>query len=99
PLPASTLFPYTTLFRSIRFFKPLLTRVLPRVSNAAGAMLKTTIAFTMAGGSQGRNVLPQEAWVVGNMRFSIHQGQQSSFEAIRKDRKSTRLNSSHVKIS
>lgn len=72
------------LFRNIRFFKPLLTRVMPRVSNAAGAMLKTTIAFTMAGGSQGRNVLPQEAWVVGNMRFSIHQGQQSSFEAIRK---------------
>lgn len=72
------------LLRNIRFFKPLLTRVLPRVSNAAGAMLKTTIAFTMAGCSQGRNVLPQEAWVVGNMRFSIHQGQQSSFEAIRK---------------
>ena len=46
-------------------------------------MLKTTLAFTMAGGSQGTNVLPQEAWVIGNMRYSHHQGQQASFAAIR----------------
>lgn len=72
------------LFRNIRAFKPLLTKIMPSVSNAAGAMLKTTLAFTMAGGSQGANVLPQEAWVVGNMRYSHHQGQQGSLEAVRK---------------
>ena len=71
------------LFRNVRAFKPLLTKLLPSVSNAAGAMLKTTLAFTMAGGSQGTNVLPQEAWVIGNMRYSHHQGQQASFAAIR----------------
>lgn len=64
--------------------KPILLKVIPSVSSAAGAMLKTTLAFTMAKGSVGSNVLPQEAWVIGNMRFSHHQGGPSSFEAIRK---------------
>ena len=65
-----------------RLFAPLLKRVMPAVSGAAGAMLKTTVAFTMAAGSQGANVLPQEAWVVGNMRYSHHQGGRASIEAI-----------------
>jgi len=65
-------------------FKPLLLRVIPNVSDAAGSMLKTTIAFTMAGGSDGANVLPQEAWVIGNMRYSHHQGMQDSLDALRK---------------
>lgn len=67
-----------------RLFKPLLIKVMPAVSSAAGAMLKTTIAFTMAGGSDGTNVLPQEAWVVGNMRASHHQGERDSIECITK---------------
>ena len=62
--------------------KPVLVKVLPSISNAAGAMLKTTLAFTMASGSEGTNVLPQEAWVVGNMRFSHHQGREASLRAI-----------------
>ncbi|MBQ9783999.1 MAG: M20/M25/M40 family metallo-hydrolase [Clostridia bacterium] len=65
-----------------RLFAPLLSRVMPSVSSAAGAMLKTTVAFTMASGSDGTNVLPQEAWIVGNMRYSHHQGGKSSINAI-----------------
>jgi carboxypeptidase PM20D1 len=38
----------------------------------------------MASGSEGFNVLPHEAWVVGNMRFSHHQGEKDSIHAIRK---------------
>ena len=38
----------------------------------------------MAGGSDGANVLPAEAWIVANMRYSHHQGQEGSLEAIRK---------------
>lgn len=63
--------------------KPLLTKIMPAVSNTAGALLRTTIAFTMAGGSDGTNVLPQEAWVIGNMRFSHHQGREKSIEALK----------------
>ncbi len=65
-------------------FAPVLKRVMPELSPTAAALLRTTVAFTMAQGSAGANVLPREAWVVGNMRFSHHQGQQASFRAIEK---------------
>lgn len=63
-------------------FKPVLLKVIPLVSGAAGAMLKTTLAFTQAKGSEGANVLPQEAYVVGNMRYSHHQGREASIAAV-----------------
>lgn len=63
-------------------FKPVLLKVIPSVSGTAGAMLKTTLAFTQAKGSEGANVLPQEAYVVGNMRYSHHQGREASIAAV-----------------
>jgi carboxypeptidase PM20D1 len=65
-----------------KLFKPALLTAIPKVSGTAGAMLKTTLAFTMASGSEGANVLPLEAWVVGNMRYSHHQGGEASIAAI-----------------
>ncbi len=64
--------------------RALLSRLIPAISGKAAALLRTTLAFTMAQGSHGPNVIPAEAWVGGNMRYSHHQGQQGSFEAIRK---------------
>lgn len=61
------------IFANMWLFKPLLVKLLPSISPAAGAMIRTTIAFTMAKGSDGLNVLPQEAYVTGNMRFIQHQ--------------------------
>ncbi len=63
-------------------FKPLLQKVMPMVSPAAAAMLRTTLAFTQSKGADGSNVIPQEAWVVGNMRYSHHQGRDASVNAI-----------------
>ena len=63
-------------------FSKILCSVMPALSPAAGAMLKTTVAFTMCKGSDGTNVLPQEAWVIGNMRYSHHQGREDSIKAI-----------------
>ncbi|MBE6783238.1 MAG: M20/M25/M40 family metallo-hydrolase [Ruminococcaceae bacterium] len=76
--------PLKFVLKNSKIFKPLLINVMPMVSGAAGAMLRTTVAFTMASGSEGTNVLPQEAWVIANMRYSHHQGGKSSIEAIRK---------------
>lgn len=76
--------PLKFVLKNSRLFKPLLVKVMPMVSGAAGAMLRTTVAFTMASGSEGTNVLPQEAWVIANMRYSHHQGGKSSIEAISK---------------
>lgn len=65
-------------------FCPLICLVMPAVSGSGAAMLKTTLAFTMAQGSGGCNVLPEEAYVIGNMRYSHHQGGKDSIEAITK---------------
>ena len=73
-----------TVFRRAKLFRGLLGKVMPKVSPVAGAMLKTTLAFTMAGGSEGTNVLPQEAYIIGNMRFSHHQGGEASIAAVTK---------------
>lgn len=67
---------------NVGLFKPLLVKVMPAISASATALLRTTLAFTMAKGSDGANVLPQEAWVVGNMRYSHHQGRDESVKAI-----------------
>ena len=40
--------------------------------------------FTTAKGSDGLNVLPQEAYVTGNMRLIHHQAAPESFEAVRR---------------
>ncbi len=74
--------PLKFVLKNSRFFKPLLIKAMPLVSGTAGAMLRTTVAFTMASGSEGTNVLPHEAWVIANMRYSHHQGGKSSIEVI-----------------
>ena len=48
------------------------------------AMLATTLAFTMAHGAEGANVLPQEAYIIGNMRFSHHEGRDKAVEKVQK---------------
>lgn len=70
------------IFANMWLFKGLLKKLLPSISSAAGAMLHTTLAFTMAKGSDGLNVLPQEAYVTGNMRFIPHQDMDESIELI-----------------
>ena len=72
------------IFSNMWLFKPLLVKLLPSISSAAGAMIRTTIAFTTAKGSDGLNVLPQEAYVTGNMRFIQHQPTDECVEIISK---------------
>lgn len=64
--------------------RAVLTGALLSMSPKTAAVLRTTIAFTMASGSDGTNVLPTEAYVIANMRYSHHQGQKGSIEAVRK---------------
>lgn len=65
-------------------FGAVMKKVVPSVSATAGAMFRTTLAFTMARGSDGYNVMPEEAFVTGNMRYSHHQGGSSSINAVKK---------------
>lgn len=70
------------IFGNLWLFKPLMKKLLPMISAQAGAMLSTTIAFTMSEGSNGYNVIPQEASICANMRFIPHQGTDNSLEVI-----------------
>ena len=70
------------IFANMWLFKGLLIKLLPSISSAAAAMIRTTIAFTMAKGSDGYNVLPQEAYVTGNMRYIPHQDMEESVKII-----------------
>ncbi len=64
--------------------KPVVKLFLPALSAEAAAMLQTTIAFTMQKGSDGYNVIPQEAYVTGNLRYIPHQGMDESNALIAK---------------
>jgi len=75
-------FPMKFIFANLWLFKPVLAKILVLVSPLSGAMVKTTLAFTMAKGSDGLNVLPEEAYVTGNMRFIHHQGTKESIRIV-----------------
>ncbi len=77
-------FPLKLVLGNLWLFKPILLWVLPLISPQAGAMIRTTIAFTMASGSDACNVLPQRATVSANMRFIPHQGMAESLDIIRR---------------
>ncbi|MBQ8585410.1 MAG: M20/M25/M40 family metallo-hydrolase [Butyricicoccus sp.] len=72
------------IFSNLWLTAPLVKKLVPAVSSAAGAMLRTTMAFTMAKGADGANVLPQEASVVANMRFIHHQPNAESIACVSK---------------
>ena len=77
-------FPLKLVFSNLWLFRPILLKALPLISAQAGAMIRTTIAFTMMSGSDACNVMPQEASISANMRFIPHQGMDESLEIIRK---------------
>ena len=82
--PYCSSFPLKMVMHNLWLFRPVLKKVMPAISTEAAAMLKTTIAFTMQKGSDGYNVLPQEAWVTANLRYIPHQGTEESNELISK---------------
>ena len=64
--------PMGFVMRHAKGLSPLLEKVLPSVNPLAAAMIKTTLAFTTAHGSNGLNVLPEYAYVTGNARVIHH---------------------------
>ncbi len=77
-------FPFRLLLGNLWLFKPLVGFAVPLVSPMANAFLRTTIVFTMSGGSQAPNVIPGEAYVVANIRPSVQQNLEECIEILRK---------------
>lgn len=71
------------VFRNAKVLSPLLSKVLPKINPIGGAMIKTTMAFTMAEGSRGLNVLPETAYVNANVRFIQHQGVEETLAIVK----------------
>ena len=59
------------LFGNLWLFKPLLEVLLPSISPQAAALIRTTVAPTMQTGSDGCNVLPQDATLTLNLRYYV----------------------------
>lgn len=72
------------VFSNLWLFGPILKPILGKISAQAGAMIQTTIGFTMQTGSDAYNVLPQEATLGANMRFIPHQGEKESLEIVKR---------------
>ncbi len=76
-------FGYRIIFANLWLFMPLLAVLLPKLSAEAAAMVATTCVFTKASGSPAANVIPDEASVTANLRFSHHQPMEASLAAVR----------------
>ena len=87
------------IMHNLWLFKPIVKIVLPYLSREAAAMLQTTICFTMQKGSDGYNVIPQEAYVTANLRYIPHQGVEESNNVIRKIAKKYDVEVEEVKVN
>ena len=65
-------------------YRGILARVMRSLSPMAASLISTTLAFTVAKGSEGNNVLPEEAYVIGNMRYSHHQPLEDSLKEVKR---------------
>src|SRR5947209_16564447 len=84
--PRSTLFPYTTLFRSLSVFA---------IAGASAGIATVATSHHSRGGAPGDGTPPASASVTG----SPSPTSPSQSTSAGQDRKSTRLNSSHANIS
>jgi carboxypeptidase PM20D1 len=67
--PNSKSFMIKLLFANLWIFMPLVKMIAKKKGGEFLAMFKTTQAFTMTGGSDAMNVLPNEAWIGINYRL------------------------------
>jgi carboxypeptidase PM20D1 len=72
------------IFGNLWLFGPLLKKLMPSISPAGSAMMRTTCAFTTAKGADGLNILPSEAYVTANMRFIHHQPNEESIAIMKR---------------
>lgn len=77
-------FPLRLVLSNMWLFGGVVKKVLPAVSAEGGAFIASTCAFTMSGGSTAANVLPDEAYVIANIRPSVHQNAAQTIEVLRK---------------
>src|SRR5690606_41289667 len=91
----STLFPYTTLFRSAR---DLASQKVEKATVQEGVLSNVFAGLE----KEAVHTAFAEGWDLGSYQFLSYKSEAEQFNTelqVDEDRKSTRLNSSHVKIS
>ncbi|MBE6014209.1 MAG: M20/M25/M40 family metallo-hydrolase [Lachnospiraceae bacterium] len=72
------------IFTNLWLFKPILPTIMVGLSPRLGAMVRTTVAFTMQSGSENYNSIPGVATLGANVRFIPHQGMDESLAILEK---------------
>ncbi len=84
-------FLYKIFFANLWCFKPVLDLICRMSGGELNALVRTTVAFTQAQGSQARNVIPGEALLVSNMRLNPADTVESALQYLRKIVKDPRV--------
>ncbi len=77
-------FAYKIIFANLWCFKPVLDLICRLSGGELNALVRTTVAFTQAEGSQARNVIPGEARLVSNMRLNPADSVEGALHYLRK---------------
>jgi len=77
-------FAYRLIFANLWCFGGILDMLGKKSGGEMNAMLRTTVAFTQASGSQAPNVIPPSASFVANLRLNPHDSIDSAVEYIKK---------------
>lgn len=77
-------FPLRFALSNMWLFKGAVKLAFSKLSGQTRAFISTTAAFTMAGGSTAPNVLPDEAYVICNIRPSSLQNAEESIAVLKK---------------
>jgi len=77
-------FAYRLIFANLWCFGGIINMLAKKSGGEMNAMMRTTVAFTMASGSQAPNVIPPSAAFVANMRLNPHDTIDSAVAYIKK---------------
>jgi len=77
-------FVYRMIFANLWLFAPALNLLAKNQGGEMNALLRTTVAFTKAQGSDAFNVIPPEASMVSNIRLNPNDTMESALEYLKK---------------
>ena len=77
-------FIYRIIFANLWCFRGILDLITKKSGGELNALMRTTVAFTQMEGSEARNVLPNRASMVANMRLNPEDSVRSAFAYVQK---------------
>ena len=77
-------FVYRMIFANLWIFSPVLDMICKKSGGELNALMRTTVAFTQAQGSDATNVIPPEATLVSNIRLNPDDNMESALEYLKK---------------